>query len=91
MENIEHMAKNSLDALARDNLSPEGRRSMTVDIVTGSAGLVALAAGLLLGRLFPGREGIVALIYTVGIVIELIPIYAVAVKGIFGKNLTNSM
>ena len=91
MENIDHMAKNSLDALARDNLSPEGRRSMTVDIVTGSAGLVALAAGLLLGRLFPGREGIVALIYTVGIVIELIPIYAVAVKGIFGKNLTNSM
>ncbi|MBO4792340.1 MAG: cation-translocating P-type ATPase, partial [Clostridia bacterium] len=91
MENIDHIAKNSLDSIARNNLSEEGKKHIITDVITGSVGIAALVIGLIIGRVFPERQTVKALIFTVGIAAELIPILISAVSGIIGRNLTRSM
>ncbi|MBP5174125.1 MAG: cation-translocating P-type ATPase [Clostridia bacterium] len=91
MENIDHIAKNSLDSIARNNLSEEGKKHIVTDVATGMIGIAALVIGLVIRKAFPDRETVASLIFTVGIAAELIPILYEAVRGIIGKNLTRSM
>jgi len=91
LENIDHIAKNSLDSIARNNLSDEGKRHITIDVITGAVGIVSLIVGLIISKVYPDRPAVAALIYTIGIIIETAPIYVEAVSGIIGKNLTRSM
>ncbi|MCQ2428372.1 MAG: hypothetical protein MJ137_08270, partial [Clostridia bacterium] len=91
MENIDHIAKSSLESLARNNLSEEGKRHIIIDVLTGSVGIMSLIIALIFSALFPDRPAVRALILTVGILTELIPIYIEALTGVFGKNLTKSM
>ena len=67
MENIDHIAKNSLDSIARNNLSEEGKKHIITDVITGAIGIAALVIGLIIGRAFPDRQTVRALIFTVGI------------------------
>ena len=47
MENIDHMGRDSLTALSRDNLTDRGRRKLTREILCGAATLICLCVGLL--------------------------------------------
>ena len=47
MENIDHMGRNSLEALSRDNLTEKGRHKLARDIICGAATLCLLAVGLI--------------------------------------------
>ncbi len=90
MENLDNIGLSSLEKLARNNLSAENKRRLTVDILTGIAGIAFLAAGLVYQAIFKDRT-VPAVIYTVGFVIESAPIFVEAVRGILTRNLTHAM
>ncbi len=91
MENIDNIAKNSLEALAKDNLNEKSRRSLTVNLISAAAALVCIAVGLIYSVVFPDKTTLPALFYTVGFLIEGIPVFAAALKGIFSRSFTNAM
>ena len=92
MENLDHMGARSLEALSRDNLTEQGRKRLTTDILCGMATLSCLAVGLIFTYVFPNTHPIVPqLLYFIGFLIEGIPVIVAGVKGIFTKNLTNAM
>ncbi len=91
MENIDNMAKNSLESLSRDNLTKSGKKKLTREIISGALAIACLAVGLLYSLIFPTKTILPALLYTIGFLIEGIPVFVSAAKGIFSKNITNSM
>lgn len=91
MENIDNMGSNSLEALSRDNLTKKGKRKLAREIVCGAVSLTCLAVGLIFSAIFPSAVYVPALLYTAGFLIEGIPVFAAAIKGIFTRNLTNAM
>ena len=91
MENLDNIAKNSLEALSKDNLTEKGKRKLKREIISGAIAIVCLFAGLLVSWIFPQKTTIPALFYTVGFFIEGIPVMYVALKGVFTKNLENAM
>lgn len=91
MENLDNIAKNSLEALSKDNLTEKGKKKLRREIVSGAIALVCLLAGLLVSWIFPQKPIVPALFYTVGFLIEGIPVLIVALKGVFTKNLENAM
>ncbi len=91
MENIDNMAERSLEALSRDNLTDSGKRRLRLEIICGAIALSCLAVGLIYSAVFPGRKTIPALIYTIGFLIEAIPIFVASIKGIATKSMTNAM
>ncbi len=91
MENIDNIAKNSLEALAKDNLNEKNKRSLTVNLMSAAASLVCIAVGLIYSWVFPDKTTVPALLYTVGFLIEGIPVFVAALKGIFSRSFTNAM
>lgn len=92
MENIDNMARNTLEALSRDNLTEQGRKKLTVEIVGGAATLSCLLVGLVYTYVMKGAYPIVPqLLYFIGFLIEGIPVIVTGIKGLFTKNLTNAM
>ena len=91
MENLNNMGKNSLEALSKDNLTKKGKRKLKREIISGAIALVCLLAGFLVRWIFPDKTTLPALFYTVGFLIEGIPVMFVAIKGVFTKNLENAM
>lgn len=91
MENLDNIAKNSLEALSKDNLTEKGKRKLKREIISGAIALVCLLTGLLVSWIFPQKTTIPALFYTIGFLIEGIPVMIVAIKGVFTRNLENAM
>lgn len=91
MENLDNIAKNSLEALAKDNLNEKNKRSLTVNLLSAAASLICIAVGLIYSWVFPDKTTVPALLYTLGFLIEGIPVFAAALKGIFSRNFTNAM
>ena len=91
MENIDNMGKNSLEALARDNLTKDGKKRLTRDIVSGTVSLCFIAVGLICSAVLPDKTTVPALLYTAAFLIEGIPVFAAAIRGIFTRDLTNAM
>jgi Cd2+/Zn2+-exporting ATPase/Cu+-exporting ATPase len=91
MENLDNIAKSSLEALSKDNLTAKGKKKLRREIISGAIALSCLAVGLLYSLIFPSRPTIPALLYTVGFLIEGIPVICAAIKGIFSKDISNAM
>ena len=91
MENLDHMGQRSMEALSRDNLTDEGRKKLTVDIICGAATLACLTVGLILTYVIPAHPVVPQLLYFIGFLIEGLPVIWAGIKGIFTKNLTNAM
>ncbi len=91
MENLDNIGKNSLEALSRDNLTEKGKKKLKREIISGAIALICLFVGLIVSWVFPTRTTLPALFYTVGFLIEGIPIFVVAIKGVFTKNIENAM
>ena len=91
MENLDNIGKNSLEALSRDNLTEKGKKKLRREIISGAIALICLFVGLIISWVFPEKTTLPALFYTVGFLIEGIPIFVVAIKGVFTKNIENAM
>ena len=42
MENLDNIAKNSLEALAKDNLNDKNKRSLAANLISAAAALVCI-------------------------------------------------
>lgn len=91
MENLDNIAKSSLEALSKNNLTEAGKKKLRREIICGAIALACLAVGIVYSLIFPTKTTVSALLYTVAFLIEGIPVLCAAVKGIFSKNLSNAM
>lgn len=91
MENIDNMAKNSLHSLSREELTGNEQHKIKNDIIRAAIALSCLAVGLVYAFIFPDNKVTPALFYTVGFLVEGIPVFVAAVKGILSKEFQNSM
>lgn len=91
MENIDHMAKNSLSALSQEELTDTEQQKIKKQVIKATISVSCLIVGLIYSALFPTRTVVPAFFYTIGFLIEGIPIFIVAVKGILAKELKNAM
>ena len=91
MENIDNMAKNSLTSFSKDLLTESEKKRIKSDVVKAVISLSCVAIGLVYTLIFPEKEIVPALFYTVGFIIEGIPIIIVALKGVIKRELNNAM
>ena len=91
MENIDNMAKNSLSAFSREKLTESEQGKIKKQVVKSTISVSCLLVGLIYGWIFPSQTTVQALIYTIGFLVEGIPVFMVAVKGIISKELKNAM
>ena len=91
MKNMSHAGADNLEALSHTNLSQSKRRRLKVEIIGAAIALVCIAIGLLYQWLLPEKTMIPPLLYTVGFLVEGIPVLITAIKGIFSKDFTNAM
>lgn len=85
------MGKNTLENLSAQNLSAEGKRKLSREIISALVALACLLAGWIYSLVFPAKPTVATLIYFVGIVVESAGIVVSAVKGVLSRNLTNTM
>ncbi len=90
MENIDNMAKNSLDSLVKDNLTSKEQSKIKGDIIRGVISLSCLCVGLLYGMIFK-NDIVPGIFYTIGFLTEGIPVVITAVNGIRSKEFKNAM
>ncbi len=92
MENLDNMGASTLKALSRDNLTDEGRKKLTREIISGAAAISCLVVGLIYTYVMKGAYTVVPqFLYFIAFLIEGIPVMVEGVKGIISKNLTNAM
>lgn len=91
MENLDNIAKNSLEALSKNNLTEQAKKKLRREIICGAIALACLAVGIVYSLAFPTKTTISALLYTVAFLIEGIPVLCAAVKGVFSKSISNAM
>jgi len=91
MENIDNMAKNSLSSLSQESLTEQEQEKIKKEVIKTVASISCLIVGLLYGLIFPDKKLVPALFYTIAFLIEGIPVFVVAVKGIISKELKNAM
>ena len=91
MENIDNMGKNSLNALSQEALTEEEQKKIKRTVIKGCITVSCLVVGLIYNLLFPTKTVVPAIFYTIGFLIEGIPIFIVAIKGVFSKELKNAM
>lgn len=91
MENIDNMAQNSLRSLSREELSRKEQKKIKNDIIRAAIALSCLAVGALYAFISPENKVTPALFYTIGFLVEGIPVFVAAVQGLLSKDLKNSM
>ena len=91
MIDIDNMAQDSLASLSQDHLSEEEQKSIQKNITRIAAALVFLVVGILSSWIFPTKTTVSAFFYTIGFLIEGIPIAITAVKGIIAKDMEHAM
>lgn len=91
MKNINHAGSDHLEALSHASLSQSKRRRLRAEIISAAVAIVCLVVGLLYQFLFPENLIVAPLLFTVGFLVEGIPVFLAAIKGIFSKDFTNAM
>ena len=91
MENIDHMAQNNLRSHSMEELTEKEQNKIQNDIIRAMISLSCLAVGLVYTFFFPSNKVSPALFYTVGFLVEGVPVIVVAVKGLLSKEFQNSM
>lgn len=91
MIDIDNMAQDNIAELSQDHLSEEEKKGIEKNITRIAVALVFLVVGLLSSWVFPSKTTVPAFFYTVGFLVEGIPIVVTAVKGVFGKDMEHAM
>lgn len=91
MIDIDNMAQDSLSSMSQEHLSEAEKTGIEKNITRIAIALVFLIVGLLSSWIFPSKTTVSAFFYTVGFLIEGIPIVITAVKGIIAKDMEHAM
>lgn len=91
MKNINRVGSDNLEALSHTNLSRSKKNQLKREIVSAAVALVCLAVGVICPYLFPNNAVLAPLFFTVGFLVEGIPVFIAALKGLFSSEFTNAM
>ena len=91
MKNMSHAGADKLEALSHTSLSRSKQRKLKYEIISAAIALVCVAIGLIYKFFFPQDIIVAPLLYTVGFLIEGVPVIITAIKSVFSKDFTNSM
>ena len=91
MKNMNHAGADNLEALSRTSLSRSKRRQLKFEIISASVALICVCIGLLYKFLLPQNTIIPPLLYTVAFLVEGVPVFVTAIRGIFSKDFTHAM
>lgn len=88
---MSHAGADNLEALSRTSLSRSKRRRLKAEILGAAIALICIAIGLIYQFFFPNDTMVAPLFYTIGFLVEGVPVLLTAIKGIFSKDFTNAM
>lgn len=91
MKNINHTGSDHLESLSKNGLSQSKRRQLKSEILSAAVALVCIFIGWIYQTFFPANVMVPPLLYTVGFLVEGIPVFYSAIKGIFSRDFTNAM
>ena len=91
MENLTHTADHVMEDFTGAELSREEKRRIQKDISAALAALTCLIVGFIYKLIFPEQTAVVGLIYTIGVLIEGVPLLVTAIKGFLQKDIVNAM
>lgn len=91
MKNINHAGTDHLESLSQNGLSRSKRRQLKGEILSAAVALVCIAVGWIYQTFFPANVMVPPLLYTIGFLVEGIPVFYSAIKGIFSRDFTNAM
>ena len=91
MENLTTTAVHLLEDSQGADLTRREKRKLSVEITTAMIALVCLVTGLLYKGIFPEQTAVAGLIYSVGVLVEGLPLLATAIRGFLQRDVTNAM
>ena len=91
MENLTNTAGHLLEDSQGADLTRREKRKLSVEITTAMIALVCLVTGLLYKGIFPEQTAVAGLIYSVGVLVEGLPLLATAIRGFLQRDVTNAM
>ena len=91
MENLTNTAVHLLEDSQGADLTRREKRKLSVEITTAMIALVCLVTGLLYKGIFPEQTAVAGLIYSVGVLVEGLPLLATAIRGFLQRAVTNAM
>lgn len=91
MENLTNTAVHLLEDSQGADLTRREKRKLSVEITTAMIALVCLVTGLLYKGIFPEQTAVAGLIYSVGVLMEGLPLLATAIRGFLQRDVTNAM
>ncbi len=91
MENLTNTAVHLLEDSQGADLTRREKRKLSVEITTAMIALVCLVTGLLYKGIFPEQSAVAGLIYSVGVLVEGLPLLATAIRGFLQRDVTNAM
>ena len=91
MENLTNTAVHLLEDNQGADLTRREKRKLSVEITTAMIALVCLVTGLLYKGIFPEQTAVAGLIYSVGVLVEGLPLLATAIRGFLQRDVTNAM
>ena len=91
MENLTNTAVHLLEDSQGADLTRREKRKLSVEITTAMIALVCLVTGLLYKGIFPEQTAVAGLIYSVGVLVEGLPLLATAIRGFLQRDMTNAM
>ena len=91
MENLTNTTVHLLEDSQGADLTRREKRKLSVEITTAMIALVCLVTGLLYKGIFPEQTAVAGLIYSVGVLVEGLPLLATAIRGFLQRDVTNAM
>ena len=91
MENLTNTAVHLLEDSQGADLTRREKRKLSVEITTAMIALVCLVTGLLYKGIFPEQTAVAGLIYSVGVLVEGLPLLATAIRGFLQRDVSNAM
>ena len=91
MENLTNTVVHLLEDSQGADLTRREKRKLSVEITTAMIALVCLVTGLLYKGIFPEQTAVAGLIYSVGVLVEGLPLLATAIRGFLQRDVTNAM
>ena len=91
METLTNTAVHLLEDSQGADLTRREKRKLSVEITTAMIALVCLVTGLLYKGIFPEQTAVAGLIYSVGVLVEGLPLLATAIRGFLQRDVTNAM
>lgn len=91
MKNIEHVGTDNLEAISNTGLSASKQRRIKFEIISAMIAIGCLLIGLVYRFFFPNDVIVAPLCFTIGFLVEGVPVLWAAIKGVFTRDLTNAM